>query len=159
MLPDLVDTPAVRMLSGHRRDEPWQLEDLLADSVSEAKVHAPPGPEAMQAIAVDWVTSTWQPPVTCAGPYARWRAFPPASVRAVSTRGGQGTDPTVEERAPLPAEFFACTALSTLGLVLVVLNMLGVVDGDWVLYAGVALMLVFTAGEIYYLRRSSREQG
>ena len=35
----------------------------------------------------------------------------------------------------------------------------GVVDGDWVLYAGVALMLVFTAGEIYYLRRSSREQG
>jgi hypothetical protein len=76
----------------------------------------------------------------------------------VNTSAGQGNESTAEQRAPLPPEFFACTALSTLGLVLIVLNMLGIVTGEWTLYAGIGLMVVFTAGELYYLMRARREQ-
>jgi hypothetical protein len=57
---DLVDTESVRMLAGHHPGDAWMLEKLLEDSVSEANVVVRSGHEEAQAIAVDWVTSTWR---------------------------------------------------------------------------------------------------
>ena len=57
---DLVDTESVRMLAGHDRNDPWMLEKLLADCVAEAEVIVRSSAPDVQAIAVDWVTSTWR---------------------------------------------------------------------------------------------------
>jgi len=57
---DLVDTEAVRMLAGHDPDDPWMLQKLLADSVSEAAVAVPSVASEVQDIAVAWVTATWR---------------------------------------------------------------------------------------------------
>jgi hypothetical protein len=54
---DLVDTESVRMLAGEDPRDPWALERLLADSVSEANVTVPSDPQAVQRIAIDWVTT------------------------------------------------------------------------------------------------------
>lgn len=57
---DLVDTESVRMLAGHDPNDPWMLEKLLADSVSEANASVPTNPADVQTDAIDWVTSTWR---------------------------------------------------------------------------------------------------
>ena len=57
---DLVDSESVRLLAGHDPHDPWGLEQLLADSVSQADVEIPRDPLAVQRIARDWVSSTWQ---------------------------------------------------------------------------------------------------
>lgn len=57
---DLVDTESVRLLAGHDRHDPWALEQLLADSVSEANVEVPSDTVTAQEVAGDWVSTTWQ---------------------------------------------------------------------------------------------------
>lgn len=57
---DVVDTESVRLLAGYDRHDPWALEHLLADVVSEANVAVPSDPDTVQQIAVDWVSSTWR---------------------------------------------------------------------------------------------------
>lgn len=57
---DLVDTESVRMLAGHDTHDPWALEQLLADSLSEAAVIVPSTPDEKQRIAVEWVTMRWR---------------------------------------------------------------------------------------------------
>jgi hypothetical protein len=57
---DVVDTESVRLLAGHDPHDPWMLERLLADSVSEAEVEVPGDATTVQHIAVDWVTMTWR---------------------------------------------------------------------------------------------------
>jgi hypothetical protein len=57
---DLVDTESVRMLAGHDAHDPWALEQLLADSLSEAGVTSPPTLDKMQRIAVEWVAMSWR---------------------------------------------------------------------------------------------------
>lgn len=59
----------------------------------------------------------------------------------------------------LPIEFWASSAIATLGMVLVVLGLTERVDQDWVLGLGVALFVVFTPAEVYFLSRSQRERG
>lgn len=56
----VVDTESVRMLAGHDPHDLWMLEQLLADSVSEANVMVAADPATVQRIAVDWVTLTWR---------------------------------------------------------------------------------------------------
>lgn len=53
------DTESVRMLAGQDPHDPWELERLLVDSVSEAEVTVPSDHAAVQGIALDWVTATW----------------------------------------------------------------------------------------------------
>jgi hypothetical protein len=57
---DVVDTESVRLLAGYDRHDPWALERLLADVVSEANMAVPSDSATVQEIAVDWITSTWQ---------------------------------------------------------------------------------------------------
>ncbi len=57
---DLVDTESVRVLAGYDRRDAWALEQLLADSVSEANVDVPSDTGTVQGIAVDWVGSAWR---------------------------------------------------------------------------------------------------
>ena len=57
---DLVDTESVRMLAVHDPNDPWGLEKLLADAVSEASIPARTSPADVQGVAVDWVTSNWR---------------------------------------------------------------------------------------------------
>jgi hypothetical protein len=54
------DTEAVRLLAGHDRGDPWGLDRLLADSIREAGVAVPDATDAIERIAVDWVTATWR---------------------------------------------------------------------------------------------------
>ena len=56
---DMTDTPSTRMLAGHHPRDPWNLDQLLADAAAETGITAPADPAALQAIAVDWVTTTW----------------------------------------------------------------------------------------------------
>ena len=56
----LLDTESVRELAGCDRHDPWALEQLLAESVSEANVDLPDDPITVRSVAVDWVTSTWR---------------------------------------------------------------------------------------------------
>lgn len=56
----VVDTESVRMLAGEDPHDPWTLERLLAEAVSEANVVVPSGNAEAQRIAVDWVTATWR---------------------------------------------------------------------------------------------------
>jgi hypothetical protein len=57
---DVIDTQSVRLLAGHDPHDPWMLEQLLADAVSEARVEVPGDVATVQHIAVDWVTMTWR---------------------------------------------------------------------------------------------------
>jgi hypothetical protein len=57
---DLVDTPSTRILAGHDRHDPWGLEQLLADALTEAGASPATAPDAVQQVAVDWVTHTWR---------------------------------------------------------------------------------------------------
>ena len=57
---DLVDTESVRLLAGHDRHDPWALERLLTACVLEAHVQVPSDAGIVQAIAVDWISSTWR---------------------------------------------------------------------------------------------------
>jgi hypothetical protein len=57
---DLVDTESVRVLAGYDRHDPRALEQLLADSVSEANIEMPSGAGTVQQVAIDWVSSTWR---------------------------------------------------------------------------------------------------
>lgn len=57
---DVVDTESVRLLAGYDRHDPWALEQLLADVVSQANVAVPSDPDTVQKIAVDWISSTWR---------------------------------------------------------------------------------------------------
>lgn len=56
----MTDTPSTRMLAGHNRNDPWMLDQLLADAATETGTTAPTDPASLQAIAVDWVTATWR---------------------------------------------------------------------------------------------------
>jgi hypothetical protein len=57
---DMTDTPSTRMLAGHHPSDPWGLDQLLAAVAAEAATTAPADPASLQAIAVDWVTTTWR---------------------------------------------------------------------------------------------------
>ncbi len=57
---DVVDTESVRMLAGEDPDNPWTLERLLAEAVSEANVVVASDYAQVQGIAVDWVTAIWR---------------------------------------------------------------------------------------------------
>jgi hypothetical protein len=57
---DMTDTPSTRMLAGHHPSDPWGLDQLLADAAAETGTTAPTDPASPQAIAVDWVTTTWR---------------------------------------------------------------------------------------------------
>ena len=57
---NVVDTESVRMLAGEDPHDSWTLAQLLADSVAEANVTVASDPDAIQRIAVDWVTTTWR---------------------------------------------------------------------------------------------------
>jgi hypothetical protein len=57
---DLVDNEPVRLLAGHDPHDPAMLDTLIANSVTEAGVTIPSESAELQAIAVDWVTSTWR---------------------------------------------------------------------------------------------------
>ena len=57
---DVVDTESVRMLAGHNAHDPWALERLLADSVSEARMTVPATTDEQQRIAIDWVSMRWR---------------------------------------------------------------------------------------------------
>jgi hypothetical protein len=46
------------MPAGH--NDPWRLEQLLADAAAETGTTAPADPASLQAIAVDWNTATWR---------------------------------------------------------------------------------------------------
>jgi hypothetical protein len=60
LVTETVDTESVRMLAGQDPHDPWELDRLLDDSVSEAEVTVPSDPAAVQRIAVHWVTETWR---------------------------------------------------------------------------------------------------
>jgi RNAse (barnase) inhibitor barstar len=57
---DLVETPSIRMLAGHDRHDPWGLDQLLTDALREAGASPVTSPEAVQHVAVGWVTHTWR---------------------------------------------------------------------------------------------------
>lgn len=57
---DLADSEAVRLLAGHDPHDPWALEQLLADSLSQSNLEVPRDPAAVQQVALDWVSSLWQ---------------------------------------------------------------------------------------------------
>jgi len=57
---DMTDTPATRMLAGHNPRDPWKLDQLLAETAAETGTTAPTDLAALQEIAVDWVTATWE---------------------------------------------------------------------------------------------------
>ena len=57
---DLLDTESVRMLAGEDPHDPWALERLLVEAVSEANVIVATDYREVQRIAVDWVTTTWR---------------------------------------------------------------------------------------------------
>jgi hypothetical protein len=57
---DMTDSPSTRMLAGHNPTDPWVLDQLLAEAAAETGATAPTAPAARQAIAVDWVTTTWR---------------------------------------------------------------------------------------------------
>jgi hypothetical protein len=48
------------MLAGHNPGDPWRLDQLLAEAAAETGTTAPDDPAALQAIALDWVASTWR---------------------------------------------------------------------------------------------------
>lgn len=57
---DLVDTEAARMLAGHDPHDTWVLDELLADSVSQAHVTVPSTSAAAARNALDWVSMRWR---------------------------------------------------------------------------------------------------
>lgn len=57
---DLVDNESVRLLAGHDRHDPAILDALIGQAVADAEVNIPIEPGQLQAIAVDWVTTTWR---------------------------------------------------------------------------------------------------
>jgi hypothetical protein len=81
---DVVDTQSVRLLAGHDPHDPWMLERLFADAVSEAKVEVPGDAATVQHIAVDWVTMTGVSRETPAGPSQPWLASARRNRRSTS---------------------------------------------------------------------------
>jgi len=57
---DVVDTESIRMLAGADSRDPWAIEQLLVESVSEADVAVPSDRAEAQRIAVDWVATMWR---------------------------------------------------------------------------------------------------
>jgi hypothetical protein len=57
---DMTDSPSTRMLAGHNPNDPWGLDQLLAEAAAETGTTAPTGPASLQGIAVEWVTATWR---------------------------------------------------------------------------------------------------
>jgi len=56
----MTDSPSTRMLAGHSPDDPWMLDQLLVQAAEETGATAPTDPPSQQAVAVDWVTTTWR---------------------------------------------------------------------------------------------------
>jgi hypothetical protein len=57
---DMTDSPSIRMLAGHDPSDPWRLDQLLAQATAETGTTTPADPATLQAIALDWVASTWR---------------------------------------------------------------------------------------------------
>lgn len=57
---DLVDTDSVRILAGENGRDPWTVEKLLADSLTESEIVPPTDAVSEERVAVDWVVSTWR---------------------------------------------------------------------------------------------------
>jgi hypothetical protein len=57
---DVADTESVRLLAGHDPHDPWGVDHLLVDALSEAELGVPSDPTAVQQIALEWVSATWQ---------------------------------------------------------------------------------------------------
>jgi len=57
---DMTDSPSIRMLAGHNRSDPWQLDQLLADAATETRAATPSDLASLRAIAVDWVAAAWR---------------------------------------------------------------------------------------------------